>query len=104
MQRSRPPSRRPPRAAAVLRAWALLYPATVEAIGLNPRLRVLVAGGLYDSFLPCAIGEELQQRLTEKLKASLTFRCYVGGHAIYLDAPARRELARDAAELMAARR
>jgi len=70
-------------------------PATVEALAQNPRLRVLVAAGLYDSFVPCAVGEETERRLTAPMASSVRFQCYVGGHAMYLDAPSRRELAQD---------
>lgn len=78
----------PPRLGAPL-------PATEEALKQNPALRVLVAGGLYDSFLPCAIGAETERRLPEALRRSITFTCYVGGHAMYEDAPTRAQLARD---------
>ena len=51
---------------------------------------VLVAAGLYDSFVPCAVGEETERRLPASMVSSVRFRCYVGGHAMYLDPPARR--------------
>jgi carboxypeptidase C (cathepsin A) len=70
-------------------------PATEEALAQNPGLRVLVAAGLYDSFVPCAVGEETHRRMPEKLQSAIRFKCYVGGHAMYLDPPARLELARD---------
>jgi len=70
-------------------------PATEEALALNPRLRVLVAAGLYDSFLPCAVGEETRRRLPAGIAQAIEFRCYAGGHAMYLDAPVRRQVAED---------
>lgn len=70
-------------------------PATEETLALNPRLRVLVAGGLYDSFLPCAVGEETQRQLPAGIAHAIAFRCYPGGHAMYLDPPVRQEVARD---------
>lgn len=72
-------------------------PGTVESVELEPRLKVFVTGGMYDSFLPCAVGEELPKRLPEKVRASVSFHCYEGGHAMYLDAPARRALTGDLA-------
>ena len=78
-------------------------PGTVEALGLNPRLKVLVAAGLYDSFLACASGAEIERQLPPALRQSIRFKCYAGGHAMYLDAPARAELARDMREFVSAR-
>ena len=81
----------PPRLGAPL-------PATEEALRQNPALRVLVAGGLYDSFLPCAVGEETARRLPATLRSAIRFECYVGGHAMYEDAPTRERFARDLRE------
>jgi pimeloyl-ACP methyl ester carboxylesterase len=61
-------------------------------------LRVLVVGGLYDSFRPCALGEETQRRLPAPLREAMRFKCYPGGHAMYEDAPVRAEFARDLRE------
>jgi len=73
-------------------------PATLEALQQNPRLRVLVVGGLYDSFQPCAIGAETARRLPPELASAISFKCYSGGHAMYEDEPVRAELARDLRE------
>jgi hypothetical protein len=70
-------------------------PGTEEALGLNPRMRVLVAAGMYDSFLPCAVGSETEKQLPPNLRHSITFKCYAGGHAMYKDEPIRAELTRD---------
>jgi carboxypeptidase C (cathepsin A) len=70
-------------------------PATLEALAQNPAMRVLVAGGLYDSFRPCAIGEETARRLPSTVSPSIRFKCYSGGHAMYKDASTRTEFARD---------
>jgi carboxypeptidase C (cathepsin A) len=70
-------------------------PATEEALALNPRMRVLVASGLYDGFTPCAMNEETGRNLPPALKGSIEFKCYTGGHMMYLDPPARLELSRD---------
>jgi hypothetical protein len=70
-------------------------PGTEEALALNPRMKVLVAAGMYDSFLPCASGAELDRQLPSNLRQSITFKCYVGGHAMYKDASTRTEFSRD---------
>jgi len=70
-------------------------PATAEALAVQPRLRVHVAAGLYDSFLACASGAETERQLPSALRDAIRFKCYGGGHAMYEDAAVRAELARD---------
>jgi len=70
-------------------------PGTEDALTLNPRMKVLLAAGMYDSFLPCAVGEEIENQLPSNLRQSITFKCYVGGHAMYKDDPTRAEFSRD---------
>jgi carboxypeptidase C (cathepsin A) len=77
-------------------------PASEEAVELNPKLKILVASGMYDGFQPCGADAEIWASLPAKLKASMTFKCYQGGHAMYLDEPARLELTRDVAALITA--
>ena len=77
-------------------------PGTEEALALNPRMRVLVAAGMYDSFLPCAVGSETEKQLPPNLRQSITFKCYAGGHAMYKDDPIRAELTRDVEALIEA--
>jgi hypothetical protein len=79
-------------------------PATQEALELDPGIRVLVAAGMYDGFQPCAAGSEIETQLPQKLRAAITFKCYIGGHAMYLDEPARLELTRDIKALIAVSR
>jgi carboxypeptidase C (cathepsin A) len=76
-------------------------PATEEAIAIYPDLRVLVAAGMYDGFQPCAAGAEIETQLPPNLRGAIKFKCYVGGHAMYLDDPTRRELSRDVRALIA---
>lgn len=75
-------------------------PATEDAIAANPRMKILVAAGMYDSFLPCAEGKEIERSLRPKLRQALTFKCYLGGHAMYQDAGARTELSHDVKALI----
>ena len=79
-------------------------PATEEALAINPRMKVLVTGGMYDSFLPCAAGSEIERQLPSNLRQSITFKCYVGGHAMYEDPPTRAEVSRDVRALIGANR
>jgi hypothetical protein len=77
-------------------------PATEEALTINPRMKVLVAAGLYDSFLPCATGGEIERQLPPNLRQSIRFKCYTGGHAMYKDAATRAEFSRDVKALIEA--
>ena len=70
-------------------------PATLEALGLNPRMKVLVASGVYDSYASCAISEETARRLPPFLQKSINFKCYDGGHMMYLDPPVKVQLSND---------
>jgi carboxypeptidase C (cathepsin A) len=75
-------------------------PGTEDALALNPKMKVLVAAGMYDSFMPCAIGEEIERDLPANLKQSITFRCYLGGHAMYKDANTRPVFSHDVKALI----
>lgn len=94
IERAQAEGRGPPRLGPPL-------PATQEALALNPRMRVLVAAGMYDSYLPCAMGAETHEHLPEKLRAAMSFKCYSGGHAMYLDDAVRVELSRDVKAVIA---
>ncbi|ODT86400.1 hypothetical protein [Phenylobacterium sp. SCN 70-31] len=66
-----------------------------EAMALSPGLQVLVPHGAYDPLGGCSIDAELGRRLPPPDRERVTFRCYLAGHAIYRDAPARAEFAQD---------
>jgi predicted esterase len=70
-------------------------PGTEEALAMNPRMKVFVVGGMYDSFLPCSVGDEIERELPANLRNSLEFKCYVGGHAMYKDDSTRTEFSHD---------
>jgi hypothetical protein len=70
-------------------------PWTARAMALDPKLRVLVAAGLYDSLNSCAGNRELQKRLEPAIARQFRFGCYAGGHMMYRDAAARAQLSRD---------
>jgi carboxypeptidase C (cathepsin A) len=69
-----------------------------RAMELDPALRVIVMIGLYDS--PGCEPERYSVSLIEaSLKDRFKLSCYVGGHMMYTDTAARREMKRDMAEL-----
>ena len=70
-------------------------PGTAEALELNPKLKVLVASGLYDSLANCAGDDETARGLPPPLKAAMSFRCYPGGHMMYRDQPTRLQFSND---------
>lgn len=70
-------------------------PSTAEELALDPSTKVLVAAGLFDSLNSCAANEETGKRLPAELARSITFRCYSGGHMMYRDEAARRQLSAD---------
>lgn len=64
-------------------------PSTPEAIQLNPKLKVLVAQGAFDPLGGCSINSERARRLSAPYRDAVTWKCYEGGHQMYLDVPAR---------------
>jgi carboxypeptidase C (cathepsin A) len=79
-------------------------PATAEAVALNPRLKVLIASGLYDSYATCAANEETARRLPPDLRKAIAFKSYAGGHMMYLDHPVRLQFSEDVRSLIASSR
>lgn len=76
-------------------------PGTRQALALNPRLHALVAVGIYDPYQQCARGQATENALPPDLHRAITFKCYAGGHAMYLgSAPIRAELSRDVLQLV----
>lgn len=77
-------------------------PGTRQALALNPNLKVLVAVGMYDPYQQCARGQATEDALPPDLHRAVTFKCYAGGHAMYLGSPAiRAKLSRDVLQLVA---
>lgn len=70
-------------------------PVTAEALTLNPRLKVLIVNGRYDSLMSCASTEERVRRLEPALRDRITFRCYPGGHMLYRVPEVRRQFRAD---------
>jgi len=70
-------------------------PGAAEAMDLSPRLKVLVAHGAYDPLGGCSMDAERGQRMASPYRQAVSMRCYLAGHAIYRDAPARAQFAAD---------
>jgi carboxypeptidase C (cathepsin A) len=67
-----------------------------QAMTINPRLRVLVVSGLYDTVVPtCATMDEIVARVDAQFRSRVEARCYAGGHMMYTDVGPRREIQRD---------
>jgi carboxypeptidase C (cathepsin A) len=79
-------------------------PWVTRALALNPRMRVLVAAGRFDSFNSCWANEDLAQRLPPEIAGNIAFRCYDGGHMMYLDPGPGEQLSRDVREFILATR
>lgn len=76
-------------------------PGMRQAVALNPHLQALVAVGMYDPYQQCARGQATAAALPPDLKRAIRFKCYAGGHAMYLGSPAiRAELSRDVLALV----
>lgn len=69
--------------------WAL------NALKLDPRLRVMVDAGLYDSLNSCFANRYLLQQLPARQARQFEMHCYASGHMIYLDRLARDALLKD---------
>src|SRR6185437_786578 len=80
-------------------------PGMRQAVALNPHLKALVAVGIYDPYQQCARGQATEDALPPDLHRAITFKCYAGGHAMYLgSASIRAELSHDVLALVAAAR
>jgi hypothetical protein len=76
-------------------------PGTRQAVALNPHLKALVAVGIYDPYQQCARGQATEDALPAELHRAVEFKCYAGGHAMYLGSDAIRiELSRDVMKLV----
>lgn len=74
-----------------------------SAMALNPRMRVFVATGLFDSLNSCPNIQYMVGLLGAAERPNFTLGCYEGGHMMYEDRPARVQLKRDAAAFLRTR-
>jgi len=70
-------------------------PGAAAAVALDPKVRVMVMHAAYDPLGGCSIDAELARHLTGHDRDAIRFHCYLAGHAIYRDAPARAAYAAD---------
>ncbi len=74
-------------------------PGAKDAFALEPNLRIVVPHGAYDPLGGCSMDAEHGRNLPAEWRGRIRFRCYLSGHAIYRDAPARAEFAADMRQL-----
>lgn len=79
-------------------------PAIEEAIAIDPRMKVMIASGIYDLTTACSVDQEIARHLPPQLEQAMTFKCYVGGHMMYRDPSTRPQFTRDVKALIAASR
>jgi carboxypeptidase C (cathepsin A) len=72
-----------------------------RAMALNPRLRLFVAAGQYDSLNSCADNTWTVAHLDAAVTRRVTLGCYAGGHMMYDTKPARAKLKEDVAAFSA---
>lgn len=70
-------------------------PAVERVLRADPDLLVYVACGYYDLVCPYAVIDHMVETMDPALAARITVRTYHGGHAVYTDDEARREMKRD---------
>jgi carboxypeptidase C (cathepsin A) len=68
-----------------------------RAMALNPRLRLFVAAGKYDSLNSCADNSWTVSHLDAAMTKNITVGCYAGGHMMYDTKIARLKLKDDVA-------
>ena len=70
-----------------------------RAMEIDPKLRVLVARGLYDSG-GCVASDYAISRVDPGFRERIQGHCYGGGHMMYTDKEARQGIKRDVTEFM----
>ena len=72
-------------------------------MALNPRLRLFVAAGQYNSFNSCADNSWTVSHLNPAVARNITLGCYAGGHMMYDTKAARVKLKEDIASFVGVR-
>lgn len=74
-----------------------LLPTLSETMKMNPRMKVMVLGGIYDLATPYFVAQYHLNHLSlpEKLRANLQFHRYESGHLPYLDEKSLQQLHQD---------
>ena len=79
----------------------LSQPWLQNAMRIDPKLRVFVAAGRYDSYNMCEGNIRMSAKLEPALASRFTDHCYEGGHMMYRVQSTRLELAQDIASFIA---
>lgn len=86
-----PPARPDDGLAASIVNFDVHFPATLwlrdspmpELMAAAPKMKLFIAGGMYDDLLPCAVGAEMARRDLVKSSDRVRSKCYAGGHMMY---------------------
>lgn len=80
-----------------------LLPTLSRAMKMNPRMRVIVLGGVYDLATPYFVAQYHLNHLSlpERLRANLQFLRYESGHLPYLDEKSLQQLHQDLSTFIA---
>jgi len=78
-------------------------PAVEKLLRADPELRLFVACGYFDLVCPYAVIDWAVEAMDPELSSRITVRTYRGGHAVYTDEDARRQVRSDVRTFMRAR-
>ncbi|MFT8212122.1 MAG: S10 family peptidase [Symbiopectobacterium sp.] len=80
-----------------------LLPALSQTMKMNPRMKVMVLGGVYDLATPYFVAQYHLNHLSlpEKLRKNLQFHRYESGHLPYLDEKSLQQLHQDLSRFIA---
>jgi carboxypeptidase C (cathepsin A) len=78
----------------------LSQPWLQNAMRIDPKLRVFVAAGRYDSLNMCEGNVMMSAKLEPVLASRFTHRCYEGGHMMYRVQSTRLAMSRDIARFI----
>ena len=80
-----------------------VLPDLAYAMKLNPKMKVMLAGGYFDLATPFFAGiyEMHQLQIPQALQANISYRQYLSGHVVYLNEEALRQFHSDVAAFIA---
>jgi hypothetical protein len=70
-------------------------PWIASSVKVDPKLKVMIAAGRYDSLNSCTTNDDLHRRMDADLAAHIVMKCYDGGHGIQGDPKTAPELSAD---------
>lgn len=71
-----------------------------DNLDANPGSKVLLACGLYDLVIPCRYVERATHNLRKDFPKRVQYKEYEGGHMMYIDPNARKELLKDIRDIL----